>query len=372
MMSQRIPIRQDDLSFEERQGQIWTDMEKDMERRRKEWEDEIEGMRKDFFHLKPEDNKLTDRMGMPALAGDAFGSQDDAKSAIEQDQFGRPVFRARFNVKDYKPEEVNVKVDNDKLIVQAKHEEKGGSKSVSREFSREINIPREVDKMALGCTISSDGVLTAEAPMQTPGYQSITAPPSSGMRERIIPTMSANVASPPYSVPVSGKPIHTSTFSTFVSPVKSGAPAPPYPQSPISSSTISGVNSSPQSFSPQIYSNSNVSSSSSKFETRSDAGSPSTLDRDRKYKVEVDIEDFAPEDINVRTVDKKLVISARKEERVGTRTSTKELNREFNLPDTVDPQAVKAFFSETGKLLIEAPYIKCLPIGHEGSPMNGR
>jgi hypothetical protein len=77
----------------------------------------------------------------------------DAKSVIEKDQNGRPVFRARFNVKDYQPEEVNVKMDGDRIIVHAEHQEKDGTKSVSREFSREVNIPREVDPLLLQCTI---------------------------------------------------------------------------------------------------------------------------------------------------------------------------------------------------------------------------
>jgi len=78
----------------------------------------------------------------------------------------------------------------------------------------------------------------------------------------------------------------------------------------------------------------------------------------------------------VKTIDKKLVISASRMERIGSRTSTKELNREFHLPDTVDPMAVKAFFSDTGKMIIEAPYMRPIAVGHfsghEGSPLSGR
>ncbi|KAK3104046.1 hypothetical protein FSP39_023977 [Pinctada imbricata] len=94
-------------------------------------------------------------------------------------------------------------------------------------------------------------------------------------------------------------------------------------------------------------------------------------ERDKRYRVEIDIEDFNPEDLNIKTVDKKLVITARKEERVGSRTSSKELNREFTLPDTVDPMQVKAFFSDSGKLLVEAPYLRSITVSHEGSPHFG-
>ena len=45
----------------------------------------------------------------------------------------------RFDVSEFKPEEVNVKVQNNKLIVNAKHEEKTAQTSVSREYSRQVS-----------------------------------------------------------------------------------------------------------------------------------------------------------------------------------------------------------------------------------------
>ncbi|XP_021366019.1 major egg antigen-like isoform X2 [Mizuhopecten yessoensis] len=363
-MAHRIPIHQDDLSFEERQSKIWEDMEKDMERRRKEWESEIDNMRTDFFHVKPDDNKLesmTDRLGIADSR-----TSSDAQTSIEKDQNGQPVYRAVFNVKDYKPDEVNVKMDADKLIVNAKHEEKKEGKSVCREFSREVNIPREVDPMSLGCTISSDGILTVEAPLPTPQYPPLTD--NRGAAPRIIPTATPSVAAapPPPAAPSGGTnpTTHTSTFKTFMSP--KGAASP-------SVGTTNPTHS--LQFTPQTFSTSNV--ASSKFDTRSSSGSPANTDGERKYRVEIDIEDFKPEELTIKTVDQKLIISARREERIGTRTSTKELNREISLPDTVEPTAVKAFFSDSGKLLIEAPYLKPLAVGHysqgrEGSPMTGR
>jgi len=36
-----VPIRQDSQSFEERQKRIWEDMHERMERRRREWDDEV-------------------------------------------------------------------------------------------------------------------------------------------------------------------------------------------------------------------------------------------------------------------------------------------------------------------------------------------
>jgi HSP20 family molecular chaperone IbpA len=365
-MAHRIPIQQDNLRFQERQNKVWEDMERDMDMRRKEWESDIDRMRGDFFNLRPCEDGL-DSLNEKFRFKDGI---EDAKSVIEKDQNGRPVFRARFNVKDYQPEEVNVKMDGDRIIVHAEHQEKDGTKSVSREFSREVNIPREVDPLLLQCTISSDGILSVEAPLPTPQYPQVMDN-TARTTHRIIPQTSPHVAStPPRNTPppgVSQPPsTHTSSFTTFMSPKGS---APPY-----SSVQSTMSNSSPKQYSHQTSSSS---VSSSKYDTRNSTDSPpAQIESEKKFRVEVDIEDFNPEELSVKTIDKKLVISASRMERIGSRTSTKELNREFHLPDTVDPMAVKAFFSDTGKMIIEAPYMRPIAVGHfsghEGSPLSGR
>ncbi|ESP04166.1 hypothetical protein LOTGIDRAFT_136700, partial [Lottia gigantea] len=103
-------------------------------------------------------------MGIPERTSAVSSVRDDGKAVIEKDDRGNPVFRVRFDVSDYKPDEVNVKMDSNKMQVHARHEQKDGGKSVSREFSREINIPREIDPMSLQCAISKEGVLCVEAP----------------------------------------------------------------------------------------------------------------------------------------------------------------------------------------------------------------
>ncbi|XP_045177258.1 uncharacterized protein LOC123537534 [Mercenaria mercenaria] len=360
-MAQRIPIFKDDLSFAERQSRVWGDMERDLERRRREWEDEIERMRKDFFTLKPEDNGRLESISDKFKMGDSL--KDEARGVVEQDEHGKPVFRVRFNVATYQPEEVSVKIDTNKLIVHAKHEEKSGNKSVSREYSREVDLPRDIDAMALQCSISTDGILTVEAPMPSQQYGAVKdgGTPRAIPMEHIIQTSTAPppVASGARNTPPPVQPQqqqtlqhqpqqqkHSSTFTTFLS----GA-------SPQKSQTTQPVTSFPPQSPPQAM--------SSPPPPPPQASSFSNIqESDRKFKVDVDIEDFAPEELSVKTVDRKLVISAKREEKLGNRTSTKELNREIHLPDTVDPYSVKAFFSDTGKLIVEAPYVRSVPISH--------
>ena len=376
-MTHRLPIFKDDLSFKERQGKLWGDMERDLERRRREWEDEIERMRKDFFTLKPDGDGRLEKLSDKFKMGDNL--IDDARGVIEKDQNGLPVFRCRFNVQSYSPDEVNVKMDTNKVIVNARHEEKSDNKSVSREYSREVDIPREVDPMTVQCSLSTDGVLTVEAPMPTPQYgaikdagrpqqpkienfQSTSSSAASSNRNTPPPQISQvqPLQSSPPPPPPTTQPMHSSTFTTFLSgaPAKPGQPqsqAPPI--QPVGTSPSTPTNAS-RPLTQQTSLKQTVTDSGSSFSTMQDM--------DRKFKVDVDIEDFSPEELTVKTVDRKLCISARREEKIGNRTSTKELNREIHLPDTIDPYAVKAFFSDSGKLIIEAPYVRSVPISHYG------
>lgn len=361
-MSHRIPIYQDDLDFADREGWLWDDMDRHMDmgsrRHHRDWEDDFDMMQRDFFNRKPNFSR-DKRHSMPVLTGRRIPiyttDLNDTKAVIEKDQNGCPVYRARFNVKEYKPHEISVKMDKNKIIVSAKHEEKDGTKSVSTEFNREVTIPKEVDPMSLQCMISQDGILTVDAPVPVPGYQTSLSNMSTA-------SQCIEGSGSPGS-PVSGPSTsHTSTFSTFISPSHSSVPSST--SGTISSSGLKKQTSLP---SQSSVNERNISDSGLRKQASfspqnstseaSDSSSVASMDRSTKYKVEVDIEDFKPEELTVKTIDKKLVVNAMREERIGTRSSTKELNRQLTLPDTIDPQTVKAFFSESGKLFLEAPYL---------------
>ncbi len=78
------------------------------------------------------------------------------------------LLNCRFDVSEYAPEEIMVKTVDNKLLVHAKHEEKGGGKSVYREYNREFLLPAGTDPEAIRSSLSRDGVLTVEAPLPQP------------------------------------------------------------------------------------------------------------------------------------------------------------------------------------------------------------
>ena len=251
-----------------------------MERRRREWEDEVEKMRSDFFKLKPNETRRgsSENLLESRPLNDIF--YDDTGT-------GNKKFCVSFEVSEFRPEEISVRTQEHKLIVHAKHEEKGDGRSLSREFSRTVDIPKHVDPDRLSCCLSNDGVLQIEAPVPAPQYSRI----EDALR-------------------------------------RSGA----VPQ------TRAG---------PVVQ----------------------QQDGSKKFRIVVDIgTDYLPQDVSVKTIDKKLVLQAKHEEKSQGRSSSKSLSREFDLPESVEPNSVTASMTGDGKLILEAPIANYAHGSYTGRP----
>lgn len=90
---------------------------------------------------------------------------DGIKSPLIKDDSDGKTLRLRFDVSQYRPEEVTVKTVDSRLLVQAKHEEKSAQKTVFREYNQEFMLPRGTNPELITSTLSTDGVLTVEAPL---------------------------------------------------------------------------------------------------------------------------------------------------------------------------------------------------------------
>ncbi|XP_070563837.1 alpha-crystallin B chain-like [Ptychodera flava] len=87
-------------------------------------------------------------------------------------------FRVMLDVQHFSPEEINVKLVEDRIVVHAKHEEKEDEHGyITREFKRQYVLPRGTDVDNVKSYMSQDGILTLEAPKL-----SIEKP-----KERVIP-----------------------------------------------------------------------------------------------------------------------------------------------------------------------------------------
>jgi HSP20 family molecular chaperone IbpA len=273
-----IPIKPDDMTFEERQRKLWGDMDLRMEQRRREWESEIEHMRREFFSLKPID------FGSSRMS--SIERVDDLRTCFVKGVDGSPRFKVRFDVHEFKPEEISVQTQDKRLVVKARHEERTQNATVTREFSRQVDIPKNVDPKAMLASVTKDGVLIIDAPLTSPDYQMLTS--------------STNVA-----------PTGSLIESPFSLPMSTSGLGP-------------GIITKP--------------------------------DGTRELRLEIDVgTQYKPEEITVKTVDRKICISARHEEKMGNRTSFSEFSKEYEIPESVDPFTVNAYLTDTGKLIVEAP-----------------
>ena len=74
----------------------------------------------------------------------------------------------------------------------------------------------------------------------------------------------------------------------------------------------------------------------------------------RMLTVVTDIGDFVKEEVQVRPVNDKLVIHARRDVKQDGDTGFREFNKEYRLPESVDPFTVEAVIRE-GQLIVRAP-----------------
>ncbi|XP_017778435.1 PREDICTED: heat shock protein beta-1 isoform X2 [Nicrophorus vespilloides] len=72
-------------------------------------------------------------------------------------------------------------------------------------------------------------------------------------------------------------------------------------------------------------------------------------------KLRFDVSQYAPEEIVVKTVDNKLLVHAKHEEKSESKSVYREYNREFLLPKGTNPEVIKSSLSKDGILTVEAP-----------------
>lgn len=95
-------------------------------------------------------------------------------------------FEVSVDVHQFKPNEISVKVVENIVIVQAKHEERRDDQGlISREFSRRFTLPSGYDVNKIESVLSSEGYLTVKAPPPPPRRYSV---------ERFIPVQQTGKA----------------------------------------------------------------------------------------------------------------------------------------------------------------------------------
>jgi HSP20 family molecular chaperone IbpA len=75
------------------------------------------------------------------------------------------VQRVKFNVQNFKPEEIDLKVVDNILRVHAVHKSFEDGSNVHSEYSRQFTLPEGIDLEAMKSTLGEEGVLEVEIPL---------------------------------------------------------------------------------------------------------------------------------------------------------------------------------------------------------------
>ncbi|XP_055911877.1 heat shock protein 23-like [Eupeodes corollae] len=107
-------------------------------------------------------------LGLPWSLATCLEEQPIEKSRSRSgptSSIGKDGFQVCMDVQQFKPSELTVKVVDDAVIVEGKHEEREDDHGyISRHFVRRYALPKNYDSDKVISTLSSDGVLTVSIP----------------------------------------------------------------------------------------------------------------------------------------------------------------------------------------------------------------
>jgi len=237
---------------------------------------------------------------------------------------------------EFRPEELNVKVDGRMLIVKGDHQVKVGNATESKQFNRELTLPEFVDAKTLQSYLSDNGQLTMEAPVlmdrvyNDSGPTAITS--SSTFRQsspgRIVDTTFIG-GRQPSSLGIGNN--QASSFSSSSSSFRqeggnSTGSSNFHRNSPLrdqyssTSSTSTLVGSAGSNQAPVTFST---------ITSRPEFSGGDRNDGTKNVTYKFNLSEFAPEDIAIQVNETMLKISALRQERDGCSTSHREFKREI-------------------------------------------
>ncbi|CAF1027250.1 unnamed protein product [Didymodactylos carnosus] len=305
----------------------------------------------------------------PAWRGSTLtsGSNNNQRSFIEEDYDGRKKYKIQFDIGEFRPEELNVKVEGRLLIVKGDRQVKVGNATESKQFNRELTLPEFVDIQTLQSYLSPDGKLTLEAPVimdRVYGSNASQLEHRQVNPGRIVDTTFIGGRQPTSSFGTGALGVGGNTQSSYSSTSSSSyrqdggkdfGNSSFHRNSPLrdhiastssTSSTLGGGSSLLNSQGPTTYST----ITSRPDYTISDRG-----DGTRVINYTFNLSEFAQEDIAIHVNDTMLKVTASRNEQDGHSSSLREFKREIGLPDGAEAKKITSTLSSEGTLNIQIP-----------------
>jgi HSP20 family molecular chaperone IbpA len=249
---------------------------------------------------------------------------------------------------EFRPEELNIKIDGRMLIVKGDRQVKIGNATESKQFNRELTLPEFVDAKTLQSYLSDEGQLTMEAPvLMDRVYNDAPSPAitsSSTYRQsspgRIVDTTFSGGRQPlnlqtlnlqPLNLGIGNNQSNSYSSSSSSFRQEGGAGSSTGSSSFHRNSPLRDQYSSPTSSTSTLIGN-NGNQTPVTFSTITSRPELSVSERNdgaKNVTYKFNLSEFAPEDIAIQVNDTMLKINAIRQERDGHGTSHREFKREI-------------------------------------------
>jgi len=251
-------------------------------------------------------------------------------------------FQISLDCKKYKPEELDVKVEGNTIVITAKQEIKEPGGTRTRVFEQKFTLPSGVKADKVASSIDRDGLLTITAPRGNVSASSI----NQTIEERMDRVMAPSNWDADFGgVAAAGLPSDarrkstttttTSTSSTSNNMMPSGDPF--FDREPFGGEPRS------------LFKHSEALDNTD--------GVSKVQCEDGKYKILVNVKNYKPEELVIKTVGNSVQVEAKHLEKTsdGNSYSSRNFTQSFSLPKGVDPEHVTSSLNREGQLVIEAP-----------------
>lgn len=240
----------------------------------------------------------------PGLSG-LSRSRDNFSSGFERATGGGVQFMAQFELTGYDPDSVKVCVKNQQLHVSAKTEDRSSTSRINREYMRSINLPIGAEDDKLSAVLSLDGILSVSCPMKPPPFSSTQIPLNENNQSRVSDDVGFHSLRP---------------FNRSYRLNNSREPT-------MSQSSHSLLSHHDDNFIKKH--------------------------RRPRFRLELPIDNiYTPGEIQIKTLNNRIYVNARHEDRGSSRTAVREFSKEYDIPDSVNPESLAATFDD-GILCIE-------------------
>lgn len=249
--------------------------------------------------------------------------QQSSQSAVANSQSNAASYK--FNMSEFRPEDISITVTDTTLKIHALREEMdGGSGKTYREFKREIGLPEGSDVKRLKNALQPDGTLTIEIPVQD----------------------NANLRPPLSPSSIDAK------FDNFSLNEKSSA------ASLAAASQQQQQQQSQQALSQQ--------QDNSVANTNTASGLIGQSNDGKELKLTFDLTGYKPEDLSIKVIDNNtLKVHAIHIDNSRGNQIHREYTRQYILPDGLQPEFLRARMSENGTLTVEVPLPQVQPNKYE-------